>query len=230
MKDKNQNRNRKGFSLLEVVISIGIIVTVITSATGILVTVIRANSDNLNTLVAYGLAQEGIEGIRMIRDSNFLLGVKFNGTVGKNGNHNIWGTSLFNSNSKMEKDLVLVKNLSYSSTTTAECTVQNFRPTCLPFSLKNADPNHNTNNTGNEQIFKTNKGYFVQGTNVDSITDSVTPFSRVIQIIPKINDTSGTDKKIHALIVNSKVTWKGNNQQLRTVELSTILTDWKFKQ
>jgi prepilin-type N-terminal cleavage/methylation domain-containing protein len=79
----NCKRQKKGFSLIEVVIAMAVIVLVVFSATGILMSVIKSNNTNINTLVAYGLAQEGVEAVRNIRDSDWLLGASFSGTVGK---------------------------------------------------------------------------------------------------------------------------------------------------
>jgi prepilin-type N-terminal cleavage/methylation domain-containing protein len=74
---------KKGFTLPEVLVSISVIVMVVMAATNLLVASIRSNAMNINTLVAYGLAQEGIEAVRNIRDSDWLLGANFQGQIGK---------------------------------------------------------------------------------------------------------------------------------------------------
>lgn len=91
---------KKAFTLPEIIVSISVIVLVITAATGILVSVIRSNNDNLSTLVAYGLAQEGLEAFRNVRDSNWILGLEFDGKKpGQQANQDfIWGDSLFDKN------------------------------------------------------------------------------------------------------------------------------------
>jgi prepilin-type N-terminal cleavage/methylation domain-containing protein len=94
-------RRKQAFTLPEVIISISVIVMVITAATSILVSVMRNNNDNIDTLVAYGLAQEGIEAMRNIRDSNWVLGLNFDGKKPgqENQNDSIWGEIFFDKNS-----------------------------------------------------------------------------------------------------------------------------------
>lgn len=83
------------FTLPEVIVSIGIITLVVFSSTNLLVSIIRSNKENADKVVAYGLAQESMEAIRNIRDSNWLLGADFEGNV-DDGNSSvpIWGSKL----------------------------------------------------------------------------------------------------------------------------------------
>lgn len=71
------HKKSDGFTLVEVIISIAILVMVIFASTSLLVSIIRSNSNNMSTLIAYGLAQEGIEGVRNMRDSSWLLNANF---------------------------------------------------------------------------------------------------------------------------------------------------------
>lgn len=84
---------RPGFTLPEVMVSISVLTMVIFSATQLVVSIIRTNTDNLDTLIGYGLAQEGLEGMRNIRDGNWLLGASFGGSLGE-GIDAIWGAPL----------------------------------------------------------------------------------------------------------------------------------------
>ncbi len=87
-----QSGNKSGFTLPEVIVSISIIVIVIVAATNLIVSIIRTNTQNQNTLIAYGLAQEGLEGVRNIRDSDWLIGASFQGKLGSKTNPKIiWG-------------------------------------------------------------------------------------------------------------------------------------------
>lgn len=72
-------QKRAGFSLPEVMVAVAILATVVVAVTSLLVSVKRANTGNSNRLMAYYLAQEGLEGIRNIRDSNWLQGVDWQG-------------------------------------------------------------------------------------------------------------------------------------------------------
>lgn len=66
-----------GFTLVEVIISIAILVMVIFASTSLLVSIIRSNANNMSTMIAFGLAQEGLEGVRNMRDSSWLLNANF---------------------------------------------------------------------------------------------------------------------------------------------------------
>ena len=63
---------KRGFSIPEVIVAISIIVLVILTATNLLVSSMRANRSNVNRIIAYNLAQEALEGVRNIRDGNWL--------------------------------------------------------------------------------------------------------------------------------------------------------------
>ncbi len=66
------NKKQKGFSIPEVIVAISIVVLIIITATNLLVSSMRANRNNVNRIIAYNLAQEALEGVRNIRDGNWL--------------------------------------------------------------------------------------------------------------------------------------------------------------
>ncbi len=70
-------KNNKGFSLTEVMIGITILTIAIVTASSLLMSLIKSNKINVFTLKAYYLAQEGIEGVRNIRDTNWLHNLDF---------------------------------------------------------------------------------------------------------------------------------------------------------
>lgn len=72
-------KSTKGFSLTEVMIGIMILTIAIVSASNLLVSLVRTNRLNVQTLQAYYLAQEGVEAIRNIRDTNWLHNFDFKG-------------------------------------------------------------------------------------------------------------------------------------------------------
>ncbi len=120
---------KMGFSLPEIIIAMAVLLMVITTSTGILVTVIRTNSYNVDSLVAYGYAQEGIEAVRMMRDSNWKLGVEFDGKI--DDTHSVWGEPLKNG------DFVLVKATGLKN----DCMVADVKSDekCFPYSLAKYD-------------------------------------------------------------------------------------------
>lgn len=72
-------KSTSGFSLTEVMIGIMILTVAIVSASSLLVSLVKTNRLNVQTLQAYYLAQEGIEGVRNIRDTNWLHNLDFRG-------------------------------------------------------------------------------------------------------------------------------------------------------
>jgi prepilin-type N-terminal cleavage/methylation domain-containing protein len=82
--------SKKGFTLPEVIIALAVMVLVIFGSTNLVVSIIRSNTENIHTIIAYGLAQEGLEAVRNIRDSNWLLGANYNATLKEK---KIWGAA-----------------------------------------------------------------------------------------------------------------------------------------
>ncbi|MFA5843031.1 MAG: hypothetical protein WC882_05205 [Candidatus Gracilibacteria bacterium] len=68
----------RAFTLAEVVIGVTILSIVLIGITTLTITSIRANEANIHRLTAYYLAQEGLEGMRTIRDSNWLQNYTWN--------------------------------------------------------------------------------------------------------------------------------------------------------
>lgn len=68
---KRQPTNESGFSLLEVMIAIYIIITALTGIMALVSSINASASVSSSKLVAANLAQEGIEVVKSIRDLNF---------------------------------------------------------------------------------------------------------------------------------------------------------------
>lgn len=71
-------RNKSAFTLIETLIAITLMTVVITAVTGLILTTILANERNQRTLQATALAQEGLELMRYMRDSNWLQNYTWN--------------------------------------------------------------------------------------------------------------------------------------------------------
>lgn len=80
--NKSRLKSTKGFSLTEVMIGIMILTVAIVSASNLLVSLVQTNKVNVQSLQAYFLAQEGIEAVRNIRDTNWLHNLDFRGEGG----------------------------------------------------------------------------------------------------------------------------------------------------
>jgi len=64
--------NNKGFGLLEAVLAIAVLVIVVASTVTLSRMSIKSSAISLDRVQAYYLAQEGIEAVRQIRDTNWL--------------------------------------------------------------------------------------------------------------------------------------------------------------
>ncbi|MCC6643542.1 prepilin-type N-terminal cleavage/methylation domain-containing protein [Candidatus Peregrinibacteria bacterium] len=122
------NKKSRGFTLPEVIVSVAVLVMVITAATDILSNVIRSNSDNLNSLLADGYAQEGLEAIRYIRDTDYWLGLDFDGAKGS-GPDLVWGEKLF------EGESTKAFKINQKEVALGSCTKVNLSE-CLPIGLE----------------------------------------------------------------------------------------------
>jgi Tfp pilus assembly protein PilV len=67
-------RNRRGQSLIEAIVALGIISTSISSALSLAASSLGAEKESGASITAGNLAREGIEVVRMLRDSNWLAG------------------------------------------------------------------------------------------------------------------------------------------------------------
>lgn len=71
---KKNIQHKSGFSLIEVLAVLFIVSVALLGVVSLIVQNIQAQSVNKNNLIAYNLAQEGIELIRQTRDSNWKTG------------------------------------------------------------------------------------------------------------------------------------------------------------
>jgi type II secretory pathway pseudopilin PulG len=95
--NESMKQFNKGFGLLEVVISTGILVIVISASVIISKMAVRSSVVSLERVQAYNLAQQGMEGVRAIRDTNWLNGRAWNDSLDPsmssydvNNSNNLW--------------------------------------------------------------------------------------------------------------------------------------------
>lgn len=74
---KKNNYNQSGFSLIEVLAVLFVVSIALLGLVSLIVQNIQVQSVNKNNLIAYNLAQEGIELIRQTRDSNWRAAAAF---------------------------------------------------------------------------------------------------------------------------------------------------------
>ena len=224
MKNKD---HKKGFTIMEVLIAITVITLVIFTATNLVVSIMRSNTGNINTLVGYGLAQEGLEAVRNIRDSNWLLGVDFDGVhkSSSKGNSPVWGDdAIF--------DGYYTVNINTFNTANSVGHPSELR-TVAPWALEKIKESQALDRSGNEtQIYKfvdNNSGEVVfkhRKFGRSALNDqNETGFHRYI----KIDNLSEDPNKFENMRVTSVVLWDeaGRDSEIRLV---SELTDWNTGQ
>ncbi|MEX0877639.1 MAG: prepilin-type N-terminal cleavage/methylation domain-containing protein [Candidatus Spechtbacterales bacterium] len=80
---KNKN---EGFTLLEAIIAIAVLLVAVTSASGLVISSLQGLHMTRNRVTAAYLAQEGIEVVRNIRDTNWINGNPYNAGLGESIN------------------------------------------------------------------------------------------------------------------------------------------------
>lgn len=195
----------------EVIIALAVMVLVIFSSTNLVVSIIRSNNENINTIIAYGLAQEGLEAVRNIRDSNWLLGADFNATLKEN---KVWGAAFpgFGSDD-------LIYTVEYEKLEPSNETIDTpgmlFR--VVPWDLQVLT------DTTKARLYKleTKRGderKEIKYTHDPSGTP--TPFTRYVIIQPREYEEG------EGYIVSSVVTWDESGRA-KQVRLDTEITNWK---
>lgn len=196
--------NKEGFTLTEVMIGIMILTVAIVSATSLLVGLMRINQNNLTTLQAYYFAQEGIEAVRNIRDTNWLHNLDWLGAESAQ----LWGT-----NFEIGKDYVVS-----SRPNPPGCgVVQNLA------GLSNCSPWIISALSGDGEAIKIYKPGLGNGDEVE------TPFKRVISVKEYDCFNAGLcteDETDEFVLVESKVMWNLGSDE-RELKLHEILTNWK---
>lgn len=218
------HRKSGGFTLVEVIISIAILVMVIFASTSLLVSIIRSNANNMSTLVAYGLAQEGLEGVRNIRDSSWLLNANFQTDLPD-------GSKPFVFDFPKDVDDKRYFTLDYQSFETSLLDLDaGALADVAPWKL-----NDITVGDADETAYAENSETLldkVKSTSPDEVQyrhggGDASIFHRYIVVEPIEHQLSegtslGYDKKLR---VTSVVSWK--DAQPHEVRLTTELTDWK---
>lgn len=74
-------KTNKAFTLIETLIAITLTTVVMTAVTGLILTTLFANQRNLHTLQGLYLAQESLEAVRYMRDTNWLRNYSWNGNA-----------------------------------------------------------------------------------------------------------------------------------------------------
>lgn len=202
----NKWLNNKGFTLTEVMIGMMILTVAIVTATNLLVGLIGTNKNNVSTMQAFYFAQEGIEAVRNIRDSNWL----HNKDWLSKDSAQIWGDGF-----EIGKE--------YSINLLDEAFTQMAPPDELNQSLATVK----FNEIGPYAPWEV-MGDVGDAGDVQNIRDEITKFKRKITFLAYEDEGCSPDSSDCAnyIKVVSRVTWKEGAKD-REFELQEILTNWK---
>lgn len=208
-------KSTSGFSLTEVMIGIMILTVAIVSASSLLVSMVKTNKLNVQSLQAYFLAQEGIESVRNIRDTNWLhnLGFRGGGGVYTELEEDKYYSVFLDENGWRNSGTV-----ENASSTGQLSTMKPWEFTELPYVLYNQSFGLVMDEVG---------GYI---SSAGSSDDPV--FYRYIQVLDACENDSVLDASLIGdecddfLLVRSVVNWKDGSRD-REVALETVLSNWK---
>jgi len=72
MKKINIFNKTRGSFLADVMVSLGVLTMAVSASVGVINQSIKTNSVNKNKIIAVNIAREGLEGMRLVRDTNWL--------------------------------------------------------------------------------------------------------------------------------------------------------------
>lgn len=208
---------KKGFTLPEVIIAVTMVALIIVTATNLLVSSIRANRSNTNQIIAYSLAEEGIEAMRNIRDGYWLNNVKWTGEEeGVRSERNIFGEE-FGSEGYY---IVEKKHTTFNQ---QQCQnepsfVKGFAPWELSKIL--------SVDSGETKLYLKDFGEVKEYTS--SPSGSPSGFSRWIYVkpVPYNKYEFGEERNDLKIYVAVTVEWEELSAK-KSITIPTILTDWK---
>ncbi|MFC1810214.1 hypothetical protein ACFLZH_01830 [Patescibacteria group bacterium] len=209
----NKIKTKKAFSLPEVIISISVIVLVIITATNLLVTSMRANTSNVNKIIAFNLAQEAIEGFRNVRDGYWMHNQYWRGSE-----KNLFGTDFI-------KDGKYIIKKQHNLKTLNDCSVLGLNASNTVGSVSQASPWQVEKYNDQNSILYLKEGDVTQYTHEHTQNES--KYKRWIEVSTILYDlvTEENEEKLK-ISLTAVVEWtdKGKTRELR---VPTILTDWK---
>lgn len=205
----NNNVPKSGFTLTEVMIGIMILTVAVVTATNLLVGLMRGNQSNLTSLQAYYLAQEGLEAVRNIRDTNWLHNLNWLGSESQE----LWGDQLAVGADEEDYYAVNLLNDGFFCDLDSDISSQ-------LVDLKSCSP-WNLDSSGEGKIFKFEDGgnIYLSSSGVNQLGE--TPFYRTVTISPY-----DMENMKDFVLVKSKVNWELGARK-REIVLYEVLSNWK---
>jgi len=217
----NNYQQRDGFSIMEVLVSLAVLVLVIFSATSLVVSIIRSNNENIDTLIAYGLAQEGIEGFRNVRDSNWLLGANYVGELGRSSKTPVWGVKLSEVSGASNYYTIDLSQLERFGDVTEASSMPSHTPWLLDqHSFGSEDQAKSSSDTLIKKYKDLSKNEVRYGHSLLGSSED-TRFHRYLMV----ENNSKDPLEVSSYKVTCVVAWEEQNRP-KEVRLSTELTDW----
>lgn len=214
----------KGFTLVEVMIGMMILTVAIVSASNLLTGIISSNRDNLTTLQAYYISQEGLEMVRNIRDTNWLHNKDW---LGKATDHG----SVWNGHFEIGKDYVVEMADAAGINSRLERDPPKIDSTNMLMKVASESPWKIQDAKSADAAIYRHDGYWDSNA-LGAAKDDNFNFKRTISI-GKYECRDLVDKGIPCpddktiyILVKSKVTWTIGAKQ-RDLTLSEVLSNWK---
>lgn len=216
----NKYNKKKGFTLPELLVAMSVIVLVIFASTNLVISIIRSNTDNINTMIAYGLAQEGLEGVRNIRDSNWLLGARFDGRL---KGFEIWGDTFGNSTVPQ----FFIIDLESLETATGEVDNPGALSGYTPWKIEGIkETDFESDKTKiKKYTISEQSGEFRYGHSLGAQPGEDTPFYRYLEIYKVKTPYDDNETEVNKYRVACIVEWMEFGRS-RSVRLDTEITDW----
>ncbi len=215
---------KRAETIIEVIMAIFIMATGSAAATSLIINSLTANSLSRDALIGLNLAVEGLEGMRNIRDSNWLK-FGFNKELCWNMRPDepacADGKLIKAGNYTLNLDTETMKwNLSTETTDTLN--LSGVVTTSAQFQLYFKDLDPETDSDGNTD--KTNDpDIYVSKDTADA--GSATRFYRMVSVGPYTGSPAGDEISATSMTVSSLVQWKSGSL-VHEVRLNTILTNY----
>ncbi|QQR83895.1 type II secretion system protein [Candidatus Peregrinibacteria bacterium] len=224
-------KNKSGETILEIIFALGILAMAITMATDYLTLSIKNVANAKNRVVAVNLAREGIEGMRDIRDTNWL---RYSNKKRECWNHDPSVSPCNGGNPILPGNYVIYRdsNNEWKLGPTLVPNPPNPDIDATQLNLIDFDPATDNDGDGNNA---NDLDVFNHSAITGSLGEGQTPlqiplFHRTLTLeymddagIPPANPAALTDSD-NRMIVRSRVTWNDGRYNFNT-ELQTVITD-----
>lgn len=203
-----RTNKKQGFTLVEILISVSIIAVTLTAMATLVIVTIRANTANMHKLQAYYLAEQGLDAMRNIRDSNWMQ------NYGWNMGDPLWGDSF---ESEEGGDIIyLTVDEDFESALNSQRGGR-LTSSTIPWILEKIDSSDPESQSVLYELEETSFNRFTH----DSSGGEKSVFSRYITVEYEGDSCDEALAKVSAVVV-----WNDAGKEKELV-LTTYLTDWQ---